>query len=115
MASVRYEWIKLGSGDGTRIPGRSTAGIADNVIADIIGTSGNLAVTTTATSSGNQPTAPDDPNKIYVRLTAIDGPVHVLKGANPTVTLTNGMRLVAGIPEVLAIKSGEKLSFIGES
>ncbi|WP_425962649.1 hypothetical protein [Rhizobium nepotum] len=115
MVAVRYEWIKLGRADATKIPGISTAGIADNVIADSVGTSGNLTVTTTATASGSRPAAPVDSDKLYARLTAIDGPVHVVKGTNPTATLTNGLRLVPNVPEVLAVKSGDLLSFIGEA
>lgn len=115
MASVRYEWITLGRAEGTKVPGISTAGIADNVIADIVGTSGNVAVTTSATADASRPTAPASTDRLYARLTAIDGPVHVLKGVSPTASLTNGLRLVVGVPEVLAIKPGEKLSFIGEA
>lgn len=115
MASVRYEWIKLGRADSTKIPGISTGGIADNVIAGIIGTSGDLPVTTTATAANSRPAAPTDvADKIYARLTAIDGPVFVAQpGSNPTATLTNSLRLSPGIPEVIAVKSGDKLSFIG--
>ena len=71
MASVRYEFIKLGS----RFAG---SGFQDNVITDTVGTGGTLAVTTTATTAGSRPQVPSSgkPGDLYVRLTAIDGPVH---------------------------------------
>jgi hypothetical protein len=109
MASVRYEYIKLGRSVGT-------TGWADNVIIDSVGTGGNLPVTTTATAAAGRPTVPTigKVGELYVRLTAIDGPVHVEKGIDPTVTLTNGLRLVQNVPEVIAVSPGDKLSFIGE-
>lgn len=110
MASVRYEWIRLGRAIGT-------TGWADNVITDTVGAGGTLTVTTTATATNNRPVAPASGKvgELYARLTAIDGPVHVEKGQNPTVTLTNGLRLVPNVPEVLAVSPGDLLSFIGEA
>lgn len=110
MASVRYEFVKLGRAVGT-------SGWADNVITDSVGTGGTLAVTTTATTADSRPVAPNVGlvGQLYARLTAIDGPVHVEKGSDPTATLTNGLRLVPNVPEVLAVKPGELLSFIGEA
>lgn len=110
MASVRYEWIKLGRSVGT-------TGWADNVITDSVGAGGNLTVTTSATTANQRPKAPSGGRvgELYVRLTAIDGPVHVEKGTDPTATLTNGLRLVPGVPEVLAVAPDNLLSFIGEA
>lgn len=110
MASVRYEWIKLGRSVGT-------TGWADNVITDTIGSGATLTVTTSATAANSRPVAPNSGKvgELYARLTAIDGPVHVEKGTDPTATLTNGLRLVPGVPEVLAVAPGSLLSFIGEA
>ncbi|NSZ63446.1 hypothetical protein G6L16_008850 [Agrobacterium tumefaciens] len=68
MASVRYEWIRLGRAIGT-------TGWADNVITDTVGAGATMAVTTTATAANNRPAAPASGKvgELYARLTAIDG------------------------------------------
>lgn len=101
---VRVEWITLGLG-----------GWAENVIKDW-SDGVTLDVSTTATDAGDRPTAPTGGDVMaYARLTATGGPVYAAKGADPTANLANSLRLANGIPEVVGVMDGHKLSFITDA
>lgn len=107
MASVRGEFILLGGG--------ATA-YAGNMIREVIGTF-TLEVTGSATASGQRPIVPNTypDGEIYCRLTAIDEPVYVAWGANPTASgalAANELRLSSELPDAIAVKGGNRLSFI---
>lgn len=106
--SVRVEFVALGRG-----------GAPENIVRSLEAASiHNLAVTNTATAAESRPAAPSGGGDSFgcaVRLIAKQNPVFVAWGTNPTATLTNSMELVPGIPEVVYLKDGEKLSFISEA
>jgi hypothetical protein len=105
--SVRIEFVELGEGGAPQNIIRGLNGVAIN----------NLAVGNTATTAGNRPQAPAggrDKWGVAVRLTAKTNPVFVAWGTDPTATLTNSLQLAVGIPEVIYVKDGDKLSFIAE-
>ena len=107
--SVRVEFITLGSG-GKASP--------ENVIRGVktVPVSETLVVSNTATVASDRPQAPS--NADYgqaVRLTAIENPVFVTWGDDPTATLTNSVRLAVEVPEIVYVDDGDLLSFIAEN
>jgi len=104
--SVRVELVRI-----------KQSGEAVGVVQQIL-TGITLAVSNTATASGSRPVAPNvsiDKRGVCYRLTAITNPVFVTWGENPTATLANSMQLVPGLPEVIYVLHGDRLSFIAEA
>lgn len=96
--ALRYEWIKLGKG-----------GFAENVIKQVVAGATTATLTTTPAADIAVPDGHVD-GDLYCRLTAIDGVVHVAWAADPAVDLTNGIRLIPNVPEVIAVDSDWALS-----
>ncbi|MBX9757199.1 MAG: hypothetical protein K2Y29_00370 [Beijerinckiaceae bacterium] len=106
-ARVKVEFIHLG--DGARIDGG-----AENVIETLVQANDYLAVTTTVTVAGSRPAAPAPTGKgqMYARVTALDNPVIVAWGSNPTASNTSGVRLQADRDELFPVSQGDLLSIM---
>ena len=105
--SVRIEFLHL-----------SVAGPINLIKAVEAASIDDFAVTSTATAAGSRPSVPDggiDRTFSAVRLTASDYPVYVAWGDDPTATLTNSVKLLPGIPEVIVMRDGDKMSFIAKA
>lgn len=108
MARAKVEWVHMG--EGTMIDGRGA-----NVLQKIISALNYITVTTSATESGSRPAAPpplEGGGAMYARVTALDAPVIVAWGADPTASNTSGVRLGTDQPEMIPVVQGSLLSFL---
>lgn len=104
--SVRVELVRI-----------KQSGEAAGVVQQIL-SGATLSVSDTATASGSRPLAPNisiDNRGVCYRLTAKTNPVFVTWGDDPTATLANSMELTPGLPEVIYVLHGDRLSFIAEA
>lgn len=104
--SVRVEFVRIGSGSIS----------TNNILKGPPPSSAQtISVTTTATAGSSRPQVPSDTSdgsNGAVRLTAFENAVYVTWGADPTATLSNSLILMPGVPEVIFVPDGQKLSFI---
>jgi hypothetical protein len=106
-ARVKVEFVHLG--DGVLQDGK-----AQNIIQTLVQANDYRAVTTSATSGGSRPAAPSTTGigPMYARVTALDNPVIVAWGTNPTASVTSGIRLQIDRDELIPVMPGELLSFM---
>lgn len=106
-ARARYEWVTLGFGVLRN-------GVSEGIITAMHGTPGTIAVSTTVTVAGNRPAAPDFGGQAsgYALVRALDNPVIVAWGANPTAADASGKRLQPDEEIAIFLKSGDLLSFL---
>lgn len=84
---------------------RGTNGVIETFIA---GTTRSETVTTSGTSAAGALTAGKDD---YVRIYCATN-VAAVAGSSPTATLATGLAVTGGIPEYLAVQSGDKIALI---
>lgn len=84
---------------------RGTNGVIETFIA---GTTRSETVSTSGTSAQGLLTANKDE---YVRIQCATA-VAAVAGANPTATLAAGLAVTGGIPEYMAVQSGDKVALI---
>lgn len=91
-------------------------GAASNVVNRVLQRAAAIDVTTTATAAGSRPTVPASPTgePLYARITALDGPILVAWGENPTASATapDCLRIEAGSVEVIPVQASQRLSFL---
>lgn len=106
-ARVKVEYVYLGDG-------RTVDGASENVIEKIVSVLDYIAVTDTATAAESRPVTPaaTGAGQMYARVTALDAPVIVAWGADPTASVTSGLRLPMDQPEAVPVSPGELLSFL---
>ena len=107
-SKIRIDWVRLTRPEFTR-------GAAANDVAGFYGqqtlTVGSTAVTSNAVpafGSGEDPACVEG----FARITVIQGAVIVAWGAAPVATETSGIRLQAGDDRLIAVASGQFMSFI---
>jgi hypothetical protein len=108
MARAKVEFVHMG--EGTIVDGRGI-----NVLQSVVTTLDYITVTDTATAAESRPAAPpplEGGGAMYARVTAVDGPVIVAWGANPTASATSGVRLCEDQPEMIPVVTGTLLSFV---
>jgi hypothetical protein len=107
-ARAKVEFIHLT--EGTRVDGRSS-----NLIESVVSSIDYVAVSTIATSGGSRPAAPapeEGRGQLWARVTALDNPVIVAWGSDPTASNTSGVRLPTDQPECIPVVEGDLLSFL---
>lgn len=107
-AKARVEWIRLGSGLGADFDR-----VAHNVIKSFHGAV-IVDVSTGATPAAGRPAAPDfGPAKAgYALVRCLGNPLVVAWGDDPTADALNGKYLEPGEEIPIAVRTGERLSFI---
>jgi hypothetical protein len=102
MATLRYRFESVGGFRGA-LGGQVDAADEDPLL------SGNLSVTSSATSGGSQPTATVD---CFVTLIAVDAPAYVDIGTTPDPTAEPRLLAITGVPVRVHVASGHKLSAV---
>lgn len=97
MATVYVTYGKVGK--------RGTNGVIETFIG---GTTRSETVTSSGTTAQGSLTAGKDD---YVRIQCATN-VAAVAGSNPTATLATGLAVTGGIPEFLAMQSGDKIAVI---
>lgn len=110
MSAVRIEWLHLGIG---QLIDRVGANLPSTVLAVVP----SFAVDGAPTTPGNRPVAPGTASELptHARIHALDGPVIVAWGADPTAAENAGLRVDPGAPVVVPVTGGDKLSFVTTS
>jgi hypothetical protein len=103
MAKVRVEWVRLTHADFERG--------GEGGLASVAGAQ-TLTVGGTAVLSAPAPTFAGEGQTGFARVSGLAGAVNIAWGGAPIASETNGVRLEAGAQTLIAVVTGQSLSFI---